>query len=330
MQTPSKAFIDLERFLSQEMKMTHVYQPTVVRELLRKSGAATLDEIARALLLEDQAQLDYYRHIFKRWPLSTLKARGIVCKETASFILNNASELTADETFTLIQLCTSKIDTFLQSGRDPWDHRRKSSGYISGSLRFTVLKRAQYRCELCGASASEAALHLDHIIPRSKGGMDDESNLQALCQNCNSMKRDQDDTDFRGMSTKYETRQAGCPFCSLPEDRTVDEDRLTVAIRDSFPVTEGHTLIIPQRHFQSGGDITQSELNSVWRMQAVQRQQLKALYPDITGFNFGLNDGTSAGQTIPHCHFHLIPRRDNDTANPRGGVRGVIPDKQAY
>lgn len=313
-----------------EMKMTHVYQPVVVRELLERSGEASLDEIAKALLSEDRAQLDYYRLIFKRWPWATLKKRGMVSKDGAQFELVGAGQLTADETRELISLCNTKIEQFLAARSDPWGHRRTSAGYIPGSLRYRVLTRASYRCELCGANAVDAALHVDHIIPRAKGGVDDESNLQALCSTCNSMKRDQDDTDFRGWSTRFETREGHCPFCTLPESRIVDQDRLTLVVRDAYPVTEGHTLLIPRRHFESGGDITQPELNSLWKLQTAQRHRLLSMYPDITGFNFGLNDGTAAGQTIPHCHFHLIPRRDGDTPQPRGGVRGVIPNKQAY
>lgn len=330
MQAHTKAFTVIEHFLTTEMKMTHVYQPVVVRTLLKHGGTASLDVIAKALLSEDQAQLEYYRLIFKRWPLSTLRNRGIVTKSSSSYQLIDGSTLTPHEVDHLVRLCDAKIDAFLATARDPWSHRRRSTGYISGSLRYRVLTRANHRCELCGANASDVALHLDHIIPRAKGGVDDESNLQALCITCNAMKRDQDDTDFRGWSSMYDHREPKCIFCDLPTDRIVDQDRLILVVRDQYPVTEGHTLLIPKRHFASGGDLTQPELNSLWRLQDVQRKALIEAYPDITGFNFGLNDGASAGQTVGHCHFHLIPRRDGDTPNPRGGVRGVIPDKQSY
>ena len=93
-----------------------------------------------------------------------------------------------------------------------------------------------------------------------------------------------------------------CAFCKDISERTIDENELCFAIRDAYPVTKHHTLII----------------------------QIIALDPTITGFNVGINEGTSAGQTIFHAHIHLIPRRDGDTNNPRGGVRGVIPAKQSY
>ena len=96
------------------------------------------------------------------------------------------------------------------------------------------------------------------------------------------------------------------------------------------PVTAGHTLLIPRRHLASGGDLFQPELNALWRLQSQQRAALMAEDPSIQGFNFGLNDGEAAGQTVGHCHFHLIPRRSGDMDDPLGGVRGVIPERQKY
>ncbi len=96
----------------------------------------------------------------------------------------------------------------------------------SGTLRYEVLKRAKFHCELCGISAKEKALEVDHIVPRSKGGEDDISNLQALCYSCNSMKRDRDDTDFREVRESYAVREAGCPLCKMPKKRVVAEQPL--------------------------------------------------------------------------------------------------------
>ena len=83
---------------------------------------------------------------------------------------------------------TPKLRKYVGKREDPWSHRRKSTGYVPGTQRYEVLKRARYRCELCGISAEYKALEVDHIIPRNKGGTDDASNLQALCYSCNSTK----------------------------------------------------------------------------------------------------------------------------------------------
>lgn len=121
-----------------------------------------------------------------------------------------------------------------------------------------------------------------------------------------------------------------CVFCDLPEDRVVDENEHFIAIRDGFPVTELHSLIISKRHVASYFDLSKQELESMNSLLASQREMLLGADPTIAGFNIGANDGAAAGQTIFHLHIHLIPRRDGDVENPRGGVRGVIPAKQSY
>lgn len=88
-------------------------------------------------------------------------------------------------------------------GEAIWGHRGPGSGYVSGSTRYNVLKRAKHRCELCGGHKEQVALYVDHIIPRSKGGLEDISKFQALCMTCNTNKRDTDDTDFRGVVESY-------------------------------------------------------------------------------------------------------------------------------
>ncbi|MEP4988138.1 MAG: HIT domain-containing protein, partial [Paracoccaceae bacterium] len=181
-----------------------------------------------------------------------------------------------------------------------------------------------------GAHEAQAALHVDHIIPRSKGGKDDVSNFQALCVNCNTSKRNTDDKDFRGIAESYSDRESNCVFCNLSQDRIVAENELCFAIRDAFPVTDGHTLLIPKRHVADYFDLYQPERNAIDALIKVQRDDLGSKDPNISGFNVGINAGASAGQTVFHVHVHLIPRRDGDVTSPRGGVRGVIPDRQSY
>jgi len=121
-----------------------------------------------------------------------------------------------------------------------------------------------------------------------------------------------------------------CIFCNLDPSRIEDKNEFFVAIKDLYPVTEGHTLIIPSRHVESFFELTRDEEIAMLDMLSSQRQELSQLDTTITGFNVGINDGEDAGQTIMHCHIHLIPRRKGDMESPRGGVRGVIPSKQSY
>ena len=120
-----------------------------------------------------------------------------------------------------------------------------------------------------------------------------------------------------------------CPFCRPEPDRVRLGDPFALAFPDRFPVTPGHTLVVPRRHVASLFDLTGEELAAVWALVARVRAVLAAeLAPD--GFTVGLNDGPAAGQTVMHAHVHVIPRRHGDVADPRGGVRWVVPDKAAY
>ena len=97
-----------------------------------------------------------------------------------------------------------------------------------------------------------------------------------------------------------------------------------------FPVTELHTLIIPKRHAADYFDLYQPELNAIHQMLTEQRQVILDVDATVLRFNVGVNSGSDAGQTIFHAHIHLIPRREGDVVDPRGGVRGVIPIRQGY
>ena len=121
-----------------------------------------------------------------------------------------------------------------------------------------------------------------------------------------------------------------CLFCNIEEDRIVHEYKHFYIIRDAFPVTPLHSLIITKRHVVSYFQCSKEEHDEIPMILDTQKTELKILDDTITGFNIGMNIGEDAGQTIFHCHIHIIPRRQGDTTNPRGGVRGVIPKKQSY
>ena len=127
------------------------------------------------------------------------------------------------------------------------------------------------------------------------------------------------------------TAKQDCPFCNLVRDgRVTASNGEAYAIYDKFPVTEGHMLVIPVRHFADFFEISDSEHEAVFDLIRAMRKKLLDDDDGITGFNIGINVGEVAGQTVPHCHIHLIPRRAGDTDRPRGGVRGIIPDKRSY
>jgi diadenosine tetraphosphate (Ap4A) HIT family hydrolase len=120
-----------------------------------------------------------------------------------------------------------------------------------------------------------------------------------------------------------------CVFCHLPRERIVEENEHAVVVLDGFPVSPGHTLIIPKRHVGSLFEVSEPERQALFAlMDSAHARLVESYKPD--GFNIGVNDGAAAGQTVPHLHIHLIPRYAGDQPDPRGGVRWVIPEKADY
>jgi diadenosine tetraphosphate (Ap4A) HIT family hydrolase/5-methylcytosine-specific restriction endonuclease McrA len=322
----------LADFVQNRMRMSHVYQPVMLMTLLRAAGGkSSTTEIARSILAHDQSQVEYYEDVTKNMVGRVLRSHGIVEKEDDGFSLIGYEDLDDKQVEHLIELCEAKLGEYkTKRGKRIWQHRKASTGYVSGTLRYEVLKRARFRCELCGVSADVRALEVDHIVPRNRSGTDDPDNLQALCYRCNAMKRDRDDTDFRRVGVSYEQRELGCPFCKVPKDHVVGETELAYAIRDAFPVTPLHTLVIPKRHVRGYFELSRPELNACNRLLEQEKKAIEQADPSVEGFNVGVNEGEVAGQTIFHCHVHLIPRRKDDVEDPTGGVRHVIPGKGAY
>ncbi len=117
-----------------------------------------------------------------------------------------------------------------------------------------------------------------------------------------------------------------CPFCQIAPERILAQNPHAFAIRDAFPVSPGHTLIIPHRHTGSFFDTTPEEQHALLALL----DGMRSTVPDADSWNIGINDGPTAGQTVPHLHIHLIPRYEGDVEDPRGGVRWVVPEKARY
>src|SRR4051794_1068931 len=122
-----------------------------------------------------------------------------------------------------------------------------------------------------------------------------------------------------------------CPFCERIAQRAggLEEHEREVSFPDAYPVSRGHTLVVPLAHVSSFFELSEDDQASAWRrVIAVRRELERTLGPD--GFNIGLNDGPVAGQTVEHAHIHVIPRYARDVEDPRGGVRWVIPERARY
>ena len=120
-----------------------------------------------------------------------------------------------------------------------------------------------------------------------------------------------------------------CPFCTLTNRRIVAANDLAAAVRDEYPVSPGHTLIVPRRHSGSFFAVSAEERGAMLELLAAAKATLDTEFQPA-GYNIGINDGTAAGQTVAHLHMHLIPRYKGDRPDPRGGVRWILPDKAKY
>jgi diadenosine tetraphosphate (Ap4A) HIT family hydrolase len=120
-----------------------------------------------------------------------------------------------------------------------------------------------------------------------------------------------------------------CPFCSLPAERIVFANKLGYVVRDAYPVSPGHTLVIPRRHIGSFFELSADERQDLLTLLDMAQAELQISHQP-QAYNVGINDGPAAGQTVPHLHIHLIPRYTDDALDPRGGVRWVIPEKAKY
>jgi len=126
---------------------------------------------------------------------------------------------------------------------------------------------------------------------------------------------------------------SSCPFCDITNNdvaqRIITQNELAFVIRDGYPITEGHALIIPKRHIPSFFEITNEERRAMLGLlDQAQKEINQEFNPDA--YNIGINDGPAAGQTVFHLHIHLIPRYEGDVKDPRGGLRWVIPEKAKY
>jgi diadenosine tetraphosphate (Ap4A) HIT family hydrolase len=322
-------FEKLLDFIENKMRLSHIFQPLLIKSLIEAGGSATIRQLAQSFLLQDESQLLYYEKRIKEMPLKVLKGHDIVSKD-GDLVSINIKNLSYEQKAQIKMACENRLQDFiLKRGLGIWDYRMLDTDPVSDSLRYRVLKESGGRCALCGATKKERPLDVDHIKPKSKGGKNVYENLQVLCSKCNRSKGNKDQTDFRD-DFPIES-DPNCPFClENARSRIVFEYGSVFAIKDNYPVAKGHHLIIPKNHSKDYFSISENERQDAENLIRIIQKKISESDSSVTGFNIGANSGESAGQTIFHAHIHLIPRRDGDMSNPRGGVRGVIPNKMSY
>lgn len=296
----SEGYQRLLAFLDQQMSMSHIYQPVMLKTLLAGNGVASRREIAAAFLAEDQSQLEYYDEIVKRYPTQTLKRHGIIDHERGRYRLRDPySPVDVEERAALIAICDAKLADFVERRQQMvWKHRSQNFDPVPGSIRWRVLRRAMGRCEACGISAAERALHVDHVIPRSWGGSNDVSNFQALCSTCNVQKLNGDATDFRAAAEALAHRSAECPLCDPPATELVGGNALAVAT--AVAGRTGHFHIAPRRHGAGYFMLFQPELNAMRALELALADRASSLGLDVRTASLSI-----AAQGVgEHCVMH--------------------------
>jgi diadenosine tetraphosphate (Ap4A) HIT family hydrolase len=143
------------------------------------------------------------------------------------------------------------------------------------------------------------------------------------------LESDGEDCSLSGLEDDDTPAMDVCPFCARIQAQVDSGSDAAVAFPDEFPLSAGHTLIVPRRHIARLEELRLSEWLDLFALVRTIARDLSSL-PDVNGVNVGLNSGRAAGQTVDHAHVHVIPRRFGDVADPRGGVRWVIPDRASY
>ena len=189
-------FDELVDFIEHRMRMSHIYQPLLIRTLVETGGTATLRQVAMAFLDRDESQIVYYEDRIKKMPLPVLKRHGVVDRQ-GDLISLSVKSLTYQQRAEIMAICEQKLGAFLkQRGLGTWDYRLFETDPVPSDIRYRVLAASGGRCALCGATSKDRRIEVDHVVPRSKGGSNDIENLQALCDECNRGKSNRDDTRF--------------------------------------------------------------------------------------------------------------------------------------
>lgn len=253
-------FEELSGFIEKRMKMTHIYQPLLIKVLIDAGGSATLRQIALDFLVQDESQILYYEDRIENMPVPVLKRHGVVSREK-NLVSLSVEKLTFEQKAHIKMLCERKIQEFVKKkGLAIWDYRMLDTETIPDSIRYQVLIESGGRCALCRATKDERPLYVDHIKPRSEGGVTVRENLQVLCSKCDRSKGNKDYTDFREVRpTGYDPQ---CQFCSeKTRSRIVEEFDSVFAVEDKFGVSHNHMLIIPFRHTEDFFSMTTKESN---------------------------------------------------------------------
>ncbi|WOV93548.1 MAG: HNH endonuclease [Candidatus Nitrosoabyssus spongiisocia] len=287
------------------MKLTHIYQPLMIKTLLEHSNKATVEDIAKKFLDNDKSQLEYYKKITKRWPHITLKRHKVISYEKETYTLLLDDHITNKEKNRLIELCDCRLQEFVDGNPMIINARNIDNRIVSGSLRYDVFAKSKTRCVACGISTFNSSLHVDHIFPISRGGKTKIDNLQALCYKCNTEKGNRDDTDFIKWDNRLKYRNVKCTLCKITEP--IKENNMAQAVYVIDTDIKLHSMVIPKRHVDTFIDLIPAERHLCLELVDLLKEDI--LVKDKTVNKFHVSFDSTGNKTTPHCCINIIPNR---------------------
>jgi len=319
-------FGQLVDFIENRMHMSHVYQPLLIRSLVAAGGTATLRQLALAFLVEDESQILFYEDRIRKMPARILKKHGVI-KEHGDLISLTVGPLDYGQRSKVRELCERKLQAFLQQrGLDAWASRMIETDPVPPALRYQALMRSAGRCVLCGATKEETTLHVDHILPRSRGGKNTIDNLQVLCATCNEAESNRDTTDLRaGLLVAETAADPACPFCGPDlRSKAVARNELCFAVPHPRSPVAGHLVVVPFRHAPEFLALTADERRDCEDHLRALGNESRSADGGIRGFTVLSGGAASKALATSHAHVHLIPERDgSELATIVGDERGA-------
>ena len=279
--------------------MTHIYQPIMIRTMLESPNyTASTEAIAKKFLNMDESQLNYYKSITKRWPHKTLVNVHKIAQYNKNQYTLLLDTVTREQKQRLIELCNLRLAEFID--KDPWiqKFRELDKKAISGSLRYDVFAKSKSTCLACGVNSMIRPLHVDHIIPASKGGRTELDNLQTLCSQCNLEKNNRDETDFLLEHKRLQFRRKDCKACH-PKKPTL-ENNLAHAVYDQSKKSSP-CFVYPNRHVDSFMQLRPAEKNLCISLAERMMYEMEQ-HNSIKNFDVRFD--------VPSNHYaiHVIPK----------------------
>ena len=287
---------EMARFVRHTMNMTGVYQPIVIRTLIKSGGKATDMDIARAFLGEDRKQIEYYAGIARRWPRQALERHGVVtyrkgARGKAGVFTLSLEGATEAQRRRIAELCNLRLEEYIDKKASslPLLGRIWRQPAVPDVARDAALARSGCMCAECCTPLHKAAALIDHIIPPWAGGSgDDPSNLRALCAMCSVSRRDRNALEFLLVHNRLKYRK-GCYLCGKRESADLGNE-LAVAVPASSTAARSHWIVAPKSHVPRFEDMLPAERHFCMDLIEPAKERMRGAGFGGRGFSVSMRD----------------------------------------